>query len=184
MNSPVSYAKPDHATYDGVTIALHWLTALLVVGQWSGAMLMELVDERPMRMLYWTVHIGLGTLLFLVIVARLWWRRAGGRTLPPAGDGLVQTLAEWTHRLLYLLVAALIVLGFVIIALRGWQLIGLFTITPVIAGYRPLSSDLIHIHGWTAHVLMVIALGHASVALVHHWVLKDGVLRRMLGAGG
>jgi len=30
---------------------------------------------------------------------------------------------------------------------------------------------------------MIVALGHAAVALFHHFVMKDGALRRMLWAG-
>lgn len=167
------------AVYDRPTVVLHWLTAIVVLAQWGGALSMDLVDERPIRMIYWTVHIGLGTALFVVMLARLAWRRMGGRVLPPVGTGAVATVARATHHLLYTLIVFLILLGFAILALRGWPLIGLFTITPVVPGYHAFSSTLIGVHKWTAHMLMAVALGHALVALYHHLVLKDGVLRRM-----
>ncbi len=169
------------AAYDRPTIVLHWLTAALVLLQWGGAISMGLVDERPIRMIYWTVHIELGTTLFCVILARLAWRRMGGRVLPSVGSDVLQKAAKATHHLLYTLIVVLILLGFVIVALRGWSLIGLFKITPIMPGYHALSSTLIGVHKWTAHVLMAVALGHALVALYHHRVLKDGVLRRMTG---
>lgn len=173
--------NPALSVYDRPTIILHWLTAVLVLLQWGGAISMGLVDERPIRMIYWTIHIGLGTALFVVILARLAWRYKGGRTLPPVGSDVLQKAAHTTHHLLYVLIVALILLGFVILALRGWPLIGLFKITPVVPGYHAFSTTLIEVHKWTAHVLIAVALGHALVALYHHRVLKDDVLRRMTG---
>ncbi|MBU6296855.1 MAG: cytochrome b/b6 domain-containing protein [Alphaproteobacteria bacterium] len=166
--------------YDRATIILHWLTAILVVLQWSGAILIGLVDERPVRMIYWTVHIGLGTMLFIAILVRLVWRRMGGRILPAIGNEMLQKVVRDTHRLLYVLLAVLMTLGFGIIALRGWRLIGLFTIMPVLPGHQAFSSKLVQMHLWTAHLLIAVAFSHAIVALYHHLVLKDGVLRRMM----
>jgi cytochrome b561 len=36
------------------------------------------------------------------------------------------------------------------------------------------------IHEVTAHALIVLAALHAAAALVHHWVLRDRTLVRML----
>jgi cytochrome b561 len=171
------------AAYDRVTIVLHWLTAALVLAQWSGAIAMGLIDERPVRLVYWTIHIGLGTILFLVLLGRIFWRYRSGLVLPPVSGDPMQMVVGMAHKLLYALLFVLILLGFVILALRGWHLLGLFTITPVVEGYRPLSTTLISVHKWTAHVLMAVAFGHALVALYHHWVLKDGVLGRMTSFG-
>lgn len=176
----------NYPAYDRATIAFHWLTALLVLLQWSGAMAMHLVDDRSARLMYWTVHIDLGTMLFLVFSGRLAWRCQGGRVLPSAGDDRLHKIVQAMHKLLYALLLVLILLGFAIVALRGWHLIGLFTIAPLADTYRPISGTLITVHKWVAHLLMIVALGHALAALYHHWVLKDGVLRRMmaLGQGG
>ena len=39
------------------------------------------------------------------------------------------------------------------------------------------------IHALFANVLMVVALGHTAFALYHQYVVKDGLLRRMMKAG-
>ena len=168
--------------YDRVTVSLHWLTAAMILLQWASASLIFLERERPVRMIYWTVHFGFGLALFAVIAARLWWRTTRGLVLPPLGEGLAERVARAVHGLLYALVLWLIGLGIVIILLRGWPLAGLFTIAPIVAGYKPLSSTLIEVHKWSAHLLMAVAFGHAFVALFHQFVLKDGALLRMARA--
>jgi cytochrome b561 len=39
------------------------------------------------------------------------------------------------------------------------------------------------IHGFFANVLLILALGHALMALYHQYILKDGLLSRMMKAG-
>jgi cytochrome b561 len=40
------------------------------------------------------------------------------------------------------------------------------------------------VHSLTSNALLIVALGHAAVALVHQYVLKDGTLDRMTRFGG
>jgi cytochrome b561 len=43
-----------------------------------------------------------------------------------------------------------------------------------------LGLDVGDLHELGANVLMVVILGHALMALYHQYVLKDGVLSRMM----
>lgn len=70
--------------------------------------------------------------------------------------------SDWGHRLIYLLMIA--------VPLGG------------VATFF-LGLDLGDIHALAANVLMVVALGHAALALYHQYVVKDGLLRRMMKAG-
>ena len=69
--------------------------------------------------------------------------------------------ADWGHRLIYLLMIA-VPLG------------GISTFF--------LGLDVGELHGLAANVLMVVVLGHALMALYHQYVVKDGLLRRMMQA--
>ena len=43
--------------------------------------------------------------------------------------------------------------------------------------------DLSEVHEWAAKLLMILALGHAAMAVFHQVVRKDGTLTRMLRPG-
>jgi len=45
---------------------------------------------------------------------------------------------------------------------------------------RAFSKNVEEVHEVLAHTLMVVAGLHAAAALIHHWVLRDRTLRRML----
>ncbi len=52
------------ARYDGGTIALHWLTAVLVLGLWLvGTFLEDLVPKGTLRSGIWSAHFDLGFVL-------------------------------------------------------------------------------------------------------------------------
>lgn len=69
--------------------------------------------------------------------------------------------ADWGHRLIYLLMIAM-------------PLGGIATFF--------LGIDVGEVHGLAASVPMLVVLGHALMALYHQYVLKDGLLRRMMKA--
>jgi len=97
--------------YDRATIFLHWLTAGLVVTLfllaegWGFA-------PRDIRKAGQSLHISLGILLTVVLIARLLWRGTQGRRLPPANTGLLHLAASAAHLALYALLAAQVTLGF------------------------------------------------------------------------
>ncbi|TLU70607.1 hypothetical protein FE263_21210 [Lichenicoccus roseus] len=97
--------------YDSTTIALHWVTAVLVAAQWLGAQVIDWFPRGPLRVDMRSVHICLGLLLAILLACRLTWRATRGRRLPAAGRGLLHGVARATHWLLYGLMAAMLVVG-------------------------------------------------------------------------
>lgn len=182
----VSVAAPRQSTavsqhYDTVTIWLHWTIAVLVAAQWLGA---ELIDftSRPMHRLYWSIHISLGLLFAAVVVFHVIWRMTGGRKLATSNEEGWRTATAVMHVLLYWIPLILALLGIGIVLARGWSLFGVIDIPMMPGGSKPLSREIHEIHEWTAHVLVFLATGHALAALFHRYVLRDGVLRRMLSS--
>ncbi|MBV9076969.1 MAG: cytochrome b [Methylobacteriaceae bacterium] len=165
--------------YDGATIALHWATAAIVVLNWGMAQVEEFVPRGPARHTLWSVHIVLGTLLLLVLVARVLWRLGGGRALPAADRGFVHVAAKATHYGLYLLLGAVVGLGLLNAAARGWDF-GFVQLPAWAPGDRALARRINGWHDLAANVLVALALVHAGAALLHHYAWHDGVLRRML----
>lgn len=160
------FAMKTTKGYAAAQIALHWLVGALVVFNYfysSGmgrALAARLGDggvrPPPIEPL---VHVWVGLTVLALVVLRLLLRRFRGAPEAP-GTGMARTAAIWGHRLLYTLLAVVPVLGTL-----AW-----------FGGLRTLGDP----HEVLANVLVIVAGGHALMALVHHYVWKDGTLARML----
>jgi cytochrome b561 len=164
--------------YDGVTISLHWITALLVVVLWVIGQTADWLPKGPFQSAYWSTHVVLGFTLVLVILYRVGWRLTSGRGLPRVGPVPLHILAKATHYALYLLLAVVLVLGIANAFVRGYHIYDLFQLPQL--GDKALRRPITLWHGRAANVVLILAGLHALAALGHHYVLRDGVLRRMM----
>jgi cytochrome b561 len=151
--------------YSGIQIALHWLIAILIVTAWftgdGAGEAMERVEEGGTSGFVWHVAIGLAVLALVVV--RVLVRLGRGAPAAVGTPGSLAVMAsDWGHRLIYLLMIA-VPLG------------GVSTFF--------LGIDVGELHALAANVLMVVILGHAVMALYHQYILKDGLLRRMMKTG-
>lgn len=174
-------AGDDGSRYDGVAIALHWATALLVVCNFA---LAETWDwfAKPAKQLMEATHMSFGVLLAIVVVARIAWRFVPGHAMSPLEAGWMRLASKGTHYLLYALLVTEAALGFAFRwgAGRPMSFFGL-GIPPLIGEMgRPLRQLLREFHHWIGWTIIVLALVHALAALYHHYVLKDRLLARML----
>jgi cytochrome b561 len=177
MTAPGDTMRPA-ARYDNGTIALHWLTVVLVLGLWLvGTFLEDLVPKGALRSGIWSAHFDLGFVLTALVVALLVWRRAGGRRLPVEDPGPLHRLAKATHAALYALLLVIVGLGIANAFVRG---VSLGPVSLPQLGDPGWRRPLTHWHGFAANLLMALALFHAAAALVHHYLWHDAVLRRML----
>jgi len=166
--------------YDRRTLALHWLTAALVIGLWCAGQTIDFFPKGTPRTTVRSLHIVFGALLGLVLAYRIWWRASAGLHLPPAGAGWLDKFASLVHKLLYLLLIATVLLGLTNAWVRGDTLFGLLKIPAFDPGNDELRETIEDWHGLSANILLGVAGLHAAAALVHHFLFKDNVLRRML----
>lgn len=169
--------------YDPVTIALHWAVAALVVFQWVGGQTIDVFPRGPLRVDARSTHLVIGALLTLLLLVRLFWRLMRGTRLPAASEGWLGALARGVHGLLYLNLAILLGLGLITEGLRGDSLFGWVKL-PAFGLFEAeerhaVVEQFIDYHSLAATVLLCLAGLHAGAALIHHFLLKDGVLRRM-----
>jgi cytochrome b561 len=172
--------------YDGVTIAFHWVTAALVAVLFGTSWLWNNTPrEWHLRSLE-DVHVSLGIALAAVLVGRLAWRLIAGRKLEAIGNAVTAPLSRIVHALLYALLAAQAGLGFGLRWLQGedFSFFGLFDIPSLFAPDRALSHQFEELHNLVGWTLIYVVGAHALAALFHRYVLKDGVLRRMLPIAG
>ncbi len=167
-------------TYDRRTIALHWLTAGLVVTLWCLGQTIDWFPKGSPRVSARSVHILLGATLAIVIARRVAWRATDGRRLPPADGGWIGHVAKASHHLLYALVVATVALGFLNAFARGDSLFGIVALPQLGGGDKALRGSIGNLHGLFANALLITAAVHAAAAVGHLVVRRDDVMRRML----
>ncbi len=178
-----SSAEPSNSVrYDANTIALHWLTAAIIVSLWVSEQIAGWFP-RPIWRFLLNLHITLGVTLVAVMALRILWRLTRGRRLPDADSGILATSTRGAHHVLYVAIVVTILLGLTLETVRAdliWGLIQLPSIAPDDKGLR---RALLGYHEFAANFVLAVAALHAGAALFHHYVLRDGVLRRMLQGG-
>jgi cytochrome b561 len=175
-------AGDDMTNYDNVAISLHWLTALLVVALFA---LAETWDyfPKPTQEGMQSVHVSLGVLLTLVVLARILWRLIPGHQRAAIVGEWVRIASKAVHYLLYLLLLVQVCLGFAFRWAQGHAVsfFGIFAIRGPYGAVDRSTRQLIHAcHEYVGWAIIVIAFGHALAALYHHYKLRDRVLGRML----
>jgi cytochrome b561 len=165
--------------YDATTIWLHWTTVLLVVVLWGIGMTADWLPRGTARSGVWSTHVILGILTALVLVTRIAWRASFGRVLPPADTGFLYVLAVATHRILYVLLAAVVVTGIINASYRGFHLFGTWSVPQFGTGDVATRRTINWSHELAANVLLFIAFLHACAALIHQYVWRDNLLNRM-----
>jgi cytochrome b561 len=177
-------ATATRTRYDGTSIALHWLTAILVILNFASAELWGLF-AKPTRHLMIVSHMSLGILLAVVVVARIVWRLMPGHQVESATHGWEERLSKAVQYLLYLLLLAQAVLGFLVRWSEGQSMsfFGFLIPPPFAPMTRAEHETLMQRHDQIGWAIIVIAVCHAAAALYHHFVRRDRVLVRMLPRG-
>jgi superoxide oxidase len=170
--------------FDQTSIALHWLTVLLIVTQFASIWAHEAVGHHSrLGAELLSLHRNTGVLTWAVTVMRLVWRRyfADLPPFPPSMPKLQQVIAKGNEYGLYLLLLALPVTGLSRVLLRGQPFDLFFWHMPALLAPNPgLRSLFMEAHAIGAKALVILIGLHAGAALFHHLVLRDGVLQRML----
>jgi cytochrome b561 len=177
--------KSDATRWGTLAKAFHWtIVALLLVQGTLGLVMVEL-PKKPSVIAWFTLHKSLGLTILLLAVLRLGWRLFDPRPAEPASMSRWQVAgARVGHALLYALLFAVPLSGWLFdsaTALRPLIWWGLVPMPSLTGGAAPGLKDIAkEAHEWLFWTLVLVAAGHAAAALVHHFVNRDEVLRRML----
>ena len=153
----------DRTGYSRLQIALHWLVAILIVAAWFTHEGMEDALEARIEtgLLSPNPHAILGLAVFVLVLVRIVVRGMHGAPGPlPGASPLMEAAATWGHRLLYALMI-LTPIGGAITWFGGIEAVG--------EGHELLGN-----------LLMIVAFGHALLAIFHQVVLRDGAMTRMI----
>ena len=176
--------RNTHEGYGYIGIGLHWLAALLVFGLFGlGLWMVELNYYHAWYQRAPALHKSIGITLFGLMLLRLLWRYANPRPEPlPSHAGWETRLAGMVHGLLYTLLFALMLSGYLSSTADGRPIsvFGLFSVPATLTGIPNQEDVAGDIHQWLAYTLIGLVGLHALAAVKHHFIDRDGTLRRML----
>ncbi len=170
--------------YGIVSITLHWLVALLVFSLFGlGLWMVELDYYHGWYQRAPDLHKSIGITLFGIMLLRLVWRYSNSRPAPLASlANWEKRLSGWLHVLFYPLLFVLMLSGYLISTADG-RAIAVFDLfrVPATLTAIPDQEDVAGlVHQWLAYTLIGLVALHALAALKHHFLDRDGTLKRML----
>ena len=180
MTAPASVPQTGHPDYSRLSIALHWLMLVLLAAVYACIELREYYPRgSDIREGLKTWHFMLGLSVFVLVWTRLVARRRMPLLAPE--PGWTRWPAAAGHVALYGLMIAMPILGWLALSADGKDIpfFGL-SLPPLVAPDKGLAEQVEELHvtiGVAGYWLIGL---HAAAALIHHYVLKDGTLRRML----
>jgi cytochrome b561 len=173
----------DHAHYTRPAIALHWLIALIVFVLFPLGLYMSDLPVSPAKLKLYSYHKWAGVTVFALALLRVWWRAThAAPPLPASMPRWQQALARGTHHLLYLLLFAVPLSGWLMSSAKGFQTVyfGVLPIPDLLAKNKELGERLEVVHMLLNYTMAALVAAHVAAALKHHFADRDDTLTRML----
>jgi len=165
--------------YGSISRFFHWAMALLI--GWQVLKFFDRINDGEhwvgQTLVPW--HISIGTLLLVLVLLRIIWA-AKQKDRRPEQDPATALLVKAGHFLLYAGMLMMPITGvlYMIGNGYGWTPFGVQLVAR--GGEIPWMASIGSLHSPTAWLLLVMIIGHIGIALLHHFVKKDGVLRCMV----
>jgi cytochrome b561 len=161
----------------------HWLMVVLFLAQIPAgiAMIAPGLRQETIDTLY-VLHKGLGTVLLLIVFARVLWRLAHPAPPMPADwPPLERRIASATHAAIYVVLVVIVVSGYVHVIGAGFpiELLNAIGVPPLIPEMPRTAVVASLVHRFSVFVLTGLVAVHIAEVLRHHFVLRDGALGRM-----
>jgi len=180
-----SAALSASSAYSAALRVLHWLTALCMFVVIPLAWYMTSLDRHdPMRGSWFNLHKSIGLTVLLLALIRVVTRLAGSAPpLPQAIPAFEQTLAHIGHGLLYVILFAMPISGYINSYGGGHPVnwFWLFQIPAVVSQDKALGHLGGRLHEWLAWATYALIAGHVLAVLYHQLVQRIDVLGRMTG---
>lgn len=169
--------------YDRLAVFLHWATLALIIAACASIEMRVLFEKgTEARLFTKELHYALGLTLLVFALARLANKaaRRGAAPKPPA-PALTALASQAMHWSLYACLVALPILGLLTTSALGDTVrLGFGVEFPALIGLdKAYGKQLQGIHTFIGGALYVLITLLAAAALGHHFVLRDGLMRRM-----
>jgi cytochrome b561 len=179
----VMQALSSRVRYGYVAQAFHWLTAILVVAAFvmgpggSEQRVYSSAADSTRQ-----IHETLGISVFAIVLLRALWRLIDRAPDDPPMPAWMKHASTLVHALLYGLLIAAPVTAIVGAWMEGHPIafLAIGNIGPMLSQDHDLGRSVAAIHPILGDAILWIAGFHAAAALLHHSILRDGVLVSML----
>jgi cytochrome b561 len=181
MESP-SGPRIAEVRYGVVAQAFHWTVAALVLSGFGVGLYMVTLKLSPGKLQLFSYHKWIGVTVFLLALLRLAWRAGHAPPPLPPMPAWQHRVAQVTHWLLYLLLFAVPLSGWLMSSAKGMQTVwfGVLPIPDLLAKNKELGHRLEDLHYVLNKTLLVLIGLHVAAALKHFLFDRDQVLQRML----
>jgi cytochrome b561 len=161
---------------------IHWLIVALLAVQYPIGWLMPDLHRGMTPGTAMTFHVSIGMSILVLTALRLAWRL----THPVAPESSLpawqRLSSEAVHWLLYALVLATTLSGWLFASFRGWSVSFFYLVPlPMLASDNEAAGRTVDgLHQAMELALLVTIVIHVAAALAHIFVYRDGVMQRML----
>ncbi len=161
----------------------HWLVAAGIFGLAGIGLYMVGMPLGLAKLKLYLLHKALGVSLLALVILRLLWRAFDRHPdYPEAMPKWQVRAAQASHALLYVLLVAVPVSGWIYNSASGFPLpwFGLLHLPAIAPVSAPLAHVALAIHKVSFWILATLVLLHATAAVDHHVRHRDTILSRML----
>jgi cytochrome b561 len=168
--------------YNAGAIALHWLTAALILANLALGVSMVPMRISPTKLDLYVWHKSIGVTVFILTSLRLAWRAAHRPPAPVPMPAWQERATTVSHALLYVLLFLIPFSGWLYSSATGVQVVylGLVPLPDLVPKDKAYADALRLVHVSLNLTLVAVLIVHTAAALKHHFVDRDRVLVRML----
>jgi cytochrome b561 len=177
--------RNDSKSWGGLTKLFHWVMAALIFVQIPLGLLAAgwRISPTKLNLFFW--HKSTGLLLLALVALRLAWRLANRTPELPDMPAWERAGARASHFLLYVLMIAMPVTGWIIQSASNipFRIFYLIPLPAIVAPDKALADVFTLVHRGLFILLALVLIAHVGAALRHHFVKRNDILARMLPWG-
>ena len=170
-------------SYSGVSRAIHWSVALLVLAMIpAGLIMVQQGLPRSLQNTLFIFHKNVGVVVLLLMLLRLGWRwLRPPPDLPPHLPGWQRRAAAASHGALYALAVLVPVAGYVRVRAGGFPVewLDALGVPPLVPRSEWLEGVAQTTNYFAALTFAALIGVHVAAAIYHGAVQRDGVFSRM-----
>jgi cytochrome b561 len=172
--------------YGWISIALHWLAAVIVLTMFViGTMSQSADDAEYLRLVH--LHITIGIAAYPLLWGRIIWRFAVGHPgRLPKQSAFFFSIGKYFHFVLLVAIAVMLLTGPLMVWTAGERIhVFALAIPGPFAKHEAVQHALRAVHGYTAWFILAAMILHVLAVFKHTVLDRDGTFDKiMIAAGG